>query len=76
VLYMLNQLGGSVGVAVVALILETSADPVAGLHGVSWFAVGVLLLLLVAATRLPGRVPPASDGPRGRTAQAEKVRGA
>jgi EmrB/QacA subfamily drug resistance transporter len=55
VLYMLNQLGGSVGVAVVALILETAGDEVAGFHGVSWFLLGAILVLLAASTRLPGR---------------------
>ncbi|WET78504.1 DHA2 family efflux MFS transporter permease subunit [Amycolatopsis sp. QT-25] len=55
VLYMLNQLGGSIGVAVVALLLGTATGPVAGLHGVYWFVAGTLLVLLAAATRLPGR---------------------
>lgn len=55
VLYMLNQLGGSIGVAVVALLLGTAIGPVAGLRGVYWFVAGTLLVLLAAATRLPGR---------------------
>ncbi|TDV48842.1 DHA2 family efflux MFS transporter permease subunit [Actinophytocola oryzae] len=55
VLYMLNQLGGSVGVAVVALVLETSGNPVAGLHGVYWFVTGAVLVVLAASTLLPGR---------------------
>jgi EmrB/QacA subfamily drug resistance transporter len=55
VLYMLNQLGGSIGIAVVALILTTASDPVAGLHGVYWFVTGAILVLLAASARLPGR---------------------
>ncbi|RSN31961.1 MFS transporter [Amycolatopsis sp. WAC 01416] len=55
VLYMLNQLGGSIGVAVVASILATATGPVAGLHAVYWFVAGTMLVLLAAAVRLPGR---------------------
>ncbi|MFD5250186.1 DHA2 family efflux MFS transporter permease subunit [Amycolatopsis sp. NPDC058340] len=54
VLYMLNQLGGSIGVAVVALILATTTGPVAGLHAVYWFVAGTMVVLLAAAARLPG----------------------
>lgn len=55
VLYMLNQLGGSLGVAVVALVMGTAGDPLAGLHGVYWFLVGATLVLSAASTLLPGR---------------------
>lgn len=55
VLYMLNQLGGSIGVAVVALVVGTTGDPLAGFHGVYWFLTGAILILVAVSTRLPGR---------------------
>ncbi|MBE1531316.1 DHA2 family efflux MFS transporter permease subunit [Actinomadura algeriensis] len=55
VLYMLNQLGAALGVAVVTLILQTSADPVTGVHGVFWLVAGVLAVILAAVPLLPGR---------------------
>lgn len=55
VLYMLNQLGGSIGVAVVAFTVETAADTLAGFHGVYWFLTGAILVLLATSTLLPGR---------------------
>ncbi|GAA3846392.1 MULTISPECIES: DHA2 family efflux MFS transporter permease subunit [Amycolatopsis] len=54
-LYMLNQLGASIGVVVVTLILETAGDAMAGFHGVYWFAVGALVVVLAASPLLPGR---------------------
>ncbi|WP_433136806.1 DHA2 family efflux MFS transporter permease subunit [Actinomadura nitritigenes] len=55
VLYMLNQLGAALGVAVVTLILQTSADPVTGVHSVFWLTAGVLAVILAAVPLLPGR---------------------
>jgi len=55
-LYMLNQLGASIGVAVVTPILTAAPDPVAGYRGVYWFAVAATALVLVASPLLPGRV--------------------
>ncbi|MFI7078500.1 DHA2 family efflux MFS transporter permease subunit [Micromonospora sp. NPDC049903] len=55
VLYMLNQFGGSVGVAVVAFVLDTASDPLSGLHGVYWFLAAAIVLLLAVGARLPGR---------------------
>lgn len=54
VLYMLNQLGGSLGIAVVALILETAADPIGGYQGVFWFLAATLAIVLAATWLLPG----------------------
>ncbi|MEU0510808.1 DHA2 family efflux MFS transporter permease subunit [Amycolatopsis sp. NPDC006125] len=54
-LYMLNQLGASIGVVVVTLILESAGDAMAGFHGVYWFAVGALVVVLAASPLLPGR---------------------
>ncbi|WP_129668039.1 MDR family MFS transporter [Phytoactinopolyspora endophytica] len=57
VLYMLNQLGASVGVAVVAHLLELIGDddPVRGFQGVFWWVTGVLVVVLAVASLLPGR---------------------
>ncbi|NYI03521.1 DHA2 family efflux MFS transporter permease subunit [Allostreptomyces psammosilenae] len=59
VLYMLNQLGASIGIAVVALIVQTAGadDAVRGFHGVHWFAVGAIAVILAGTTLLPGRPP-------------------
>jgi EmrB/QacA subfamily drug resistance transporter len=73
VLYMLNQLGGSFGVAVVALILSIAAGAVSGFQGVYWFLAAVLAAVLAATWLLPGGNPPpetASDA----NAAAEAVR--
>ncbi|NIH83460.1 DHA2 family efflux MFS transporter permease subunit [Amycolatopsis granulosa] len=55
VLYMLNQLGAALGVAVVTLILQTSDDPLTGVQGVFWLTAGVLAVILAAVPLLPGR---------------------
>jgi nitrate/nitrite transporter NarK len=55
VLYMLNQLGGSIGIAVVALIVETAAEPVGGFQGVYWFMAVSVAATLAATWFLPGR---------------------
>jgi len=55
VLYMLNQLGGSIGIAVVAFTMQTAADTLAGLHGVYRFLTGAILVLLAASALLPGK---------------------
>ncbi|WP_246147691.1 DHA2 family efflux MFS transporter permease subunit [Nonomuraea turkmeniaca] len=55
VLYMLNQLGAALGVAVVTLILQNAGDPISGFHGVAWLAVAAVAIVLVAIPLLPGR---------------------
>ncbi|WP_245682015.1 MFS transporter [Actinomadura kijaniata] len=56
VLYMLNQLGASVGIAVVALIVQTAGDDVmGGIHGVFAFACGAVVTVLAVSFLLPGR---------------------
>ncbi|WP_188192515.1 DHA2 family efflux MFS transporter permease subunit [Nonomuraea sp. SYSU D8015] len=55
VLYMLNQLGAALGVAIVTLVLQTAGDPVAGFHGVTWFSLAVIVIILAAVPLLPGR---------------------
>ncbi|MGI5167738.1 DHA2 family efflux MFS transporter permease subunit [Spirillospora sp. CA-253888] len=65
VLYMLNQLGAALGVALVALVLQWSGDTVAGFRGVFGFAAALLVVVLAAVPLLPGRAaaPPAPAVP-------------
>ncbi|MFF4619570.1 DHA2 family efflux MFS transporter permease subunit [Nonomuraea jabiensis] len=55
VLYMLNQLGAALGVAVVTLILQTAGDVITGFHGIFWLVVAVIVIILAAVPLLPGR---------------------
>ncbi|MEU7828629.1 DHA2 family efflux MFS transporter permease subunit [Nonomuraea sp. NPDC049129] len=63
VLYMLNQLGAALGVALVTLIFQTSGDPIGGVHGVYWFAVGMIVIVMVLIPLLSGppRTPVVQD---------------
>ncbi|MGC0419913.1 DHA2 family efflux MFS transporter permease subunit [Embleya sp. AB8] len=54
VLYMLNQLGAALGVALVTLILQTAGDPITGFHLIFGFAAAVLVVVLAAIPLLPG----------------------
>lgn len=63
VLYTLNQLGGSIGVAVVALILQTAADPVRGFQNMYWFLSAALAAVLIATRFLPGRTGTTEPAP-------------
>lgn len=58
VLYMLNQLGAALGVALVTLILQTASDPITGFHSVFWFTVAMILIIAAAIPLLPGRPHP------------------
>ncbi|MFD0856972.1 MFS transporter, partial [Actinomadura adrarensis] len=60
VLYMLNQLGASVGIAAVTLIMDVAGDgdPLAGIRAVAWFAAGSITVILMTAVLLPGRPDP------------------
>ncbi len=75
VLYMLNQLGASIGIAVVALLMQNAgADaPGAGFRD-AYVAVAVaLVVMIVAAVFIPGRAsapPEASGGPAAQPAGA------
>ncbi|MEV5986247.1 MFS transporter [Streptomyces sp. NPDC052051] len=70
VLYMLNQLGAGIGIALVTVILKTVGDDdvMRGIHGVYGFAIATLAVMLVATAFLPGRtetpLPPAREAPR------------
>ncbi|GAA2079242.1 DHA2 family efflux MFS transporter permease subunit [Actinomadura alba] len=76
VLYMLNQLGASIGIAVVALIVQTAgdADAMRGFHGVFWFVTAAILVILAGTVLLPGRPePPPAAGTSGNgTAAAQE----
>ncbi|MFF4776771.1 DHA2 family efflux MFS transporter permease subunit [Microtetraspora fusca] len=61
VLYMLNQLGAALGVALVTLVLQTSGDPIAGFHGVFWLVVAAIAVVLAATPLLPGRPQVSAD---------------
>ncbi|RMI31189.1 DHA2 family efflux MFS transporter permease subunit [Nocardia stercoris] len=66
VLYMLNQLGGSFGVAVAALLIQTAATPLAGFHHAYYCIVAILAIGLAATVFLPGKAvaaPAASAAP-------------
>ncbi|MFJ6572307.1 DHA2 family efflux MFS transporter permease subunit [Streptomyces sp. NPDC091292] len=62
VLYMLNQLGAALGVALVTLVLETSGDAISGFRNVFWLAVTANLIILAALPLLPGRLTPPASG--------------
>ncbi|MFF7196235.1 MDR family MFS transporter [Streptomyces sp. NPDC008079] len=65
VLYMLNQLGAAIGIALVALLVQSagSGDALGGFRHAYWGVTGALVLALIAATQLPGRPKPQeSDG--------------
>jgi len=74
VLYMLNQLGAAVGIALVTVILKTVGgdDVMRGVHGVYWFAIATLAVMVVATLFLPGKIEtlPAPVGETPLTEQA------
>ncbi|MEW9553526.1 DHA2 family efflux MFS transporter permease subunit [Nonomuraea sp. NPDC050783] len=55
VLYMLNQLGAALGVALVTFVVQTAGDPIAGFHGVAWLSTAMIVIVLAAVPLLPGR---------------------
>jgi EmrB/QacA subfamily drug resistance transporter len=55
VLYMLNQLGAAIGIALVTLILQTSIEVITGFHGVFWLVLVLIAAVLAATPLLPGR---------------------
>ncbi|MEU6717795.1 DHA2 family efflux MFS transporter permease subunit [Nonomuraea sp. NPDC046802] len=55
VLYMLNQLGAALGVALVTLIVQGAADTITGVHGVFWLAFGLIVVVLACIPLLPGK---------------------
>ncbi|MDT0265667.1 DHA2 family efflux MFS transporter permease subunit [Streptomyces sp. DSM 44915] len=69
VLYMLNQVGAALGVALVTLVVQTSGAVTEGLHRAFWLAAGVLAVVLLTVPLLPG--PPPRTGPDGAVEPAE-----
>lgn len=72
VLYMLNQLGAAIGIALVALLVQSagSGDALGGFRHAYWGVTGALVLVVLVATQLPGRPQPqepAGDLPDQRT---------
>ncbi|MEU4654940.1 DHA2 family efflux MFS transporter permease subunit [Streptomyces sp. NPDC023723] len=65
VLYMLNQLGASVGIAVVALLMQEAGadDPRSGFRHAYLGVVVALAVMIVASVFIPGRPDPASRPP-------------
>ncbi|MER6345932.1 MDR family MFS transporter [Streptomyces sp. NPDC001595] len=65
VLYMLNQLGASIGIAVVALLMQNAGadDPQAGFSDAYLAVVVALLVMIVASLFIPGRAPAAPEQP-------------
>ncbi|MFD0746748.1 DHA2 family efflux MFS transporter permease subunit [Phytohabitans flavus] len=55
VLYMLNQLGAALGVALVAFVLQTASGPITGFRGVFWLAVAMMAIVLAVIPLLSGR---------------------
>jgi len=68
VLYMLNQLGASIGIAMVALIMGTAVSAEVGFqHAYLWIA-GAAVLLIAASSLIPGKPAPAPELPEEETA--------
>ncbi|WP_051468499.1 DHA2 family efflux MFS transporter permease subunit [Actinomadura oligospora] len=63
-LYMLNQLGGSLGIAAVAVIMQRSDGAVQGVHHGVWLLAGGLLLAAATTLLLPGRPAPVTTNPQ------------
>ncbi|MFB9534100.1 DHA2 family efflux MFS transporter permease subunit [Nonomuraea roseola] len=57
VLYMLNQLGAALGVAMVTLVLQIAGDPITGFHGIFWLALAMIAIILAVIPLLPSREP-------------------
>ncbi|MFC5179858.1 DHA2 family efflux MFS transporter permease subunit [Actinomadura harenae] len=63
-LYMLNQLGGSLGIAAVAVIMQRSDGAVPGVHHGAWLLAGGLLTAAAITVLLPGRPARAAASPQ------------
>ncbi|GAA3546049.1 MDR family MFS transporter [Amycolatopsis ultiminotia] len=61
VLYMLNQLGASIGIALVALIVQNAASPLTGFRTAYWWIVAALTVTLLVSPLIPGRPAPAGS---------------
>ncbi|MFI8347265.1 MDR family MFS transporter [Streptomyces sp. NPDC085596] len=65
VLYMLNQLGASIGIAAVALLMQSAGvdRPRSGFHHAYLAVVVALLVMIVASLFIPGRAVAAPERP-------------
>lgn len=72
VLYVLNQLGAALGVAFVALVMQTADGTTSGVHGVFWLTGAALVVLLATIPLLPGR-PAAAPSTDAAPATAERA---
>lgn len=74
-LYILNQIGAAVGIAVITLILQTQGGATAarGFHDAYWFVLGAVVLVLAASFVLPGRpeAVPAGEAEAAEAAEAD-----
>ncbi|MEV5501664.1 DHA2 family efflux MFS transporter permease subunit [Nonomuraea fuscirosea] len=70
VLYMLNQLGAALGVALVTLVVQSAADTMNGLRGVFWVGVVSTVIVLALVPLLPGRT---AGAPAAVPAEAERA---
>ncbi|MFD9904407.1 DHA2 family efflux MFS transporter permease subunit [Streptomyces sp. NPDC059063] len=63
VLYMLNQLGAALGIALVTLVLQTSDGVLSGVHGIFWLTAAALAAVVAPLPLLPGRPhrPPVAE---------------
>lgn len=63
VLYMLNQLGAAIGIAMVALVMAITAGAQLGFqHAYFWIA-GSAVVMIVASTFIPGKLTPTAPEP-------------
>ncbi|SFE66917.1 drug resistance transporter, EmrB/QacA subfamily [Actinacidiphila alni] len=76
VLYMLNQLGAAIGIALVALLVQSAGDgdALGGFRHAYWGVTAALALAAVAATQLPGRARPQEPAAPDEGAVPEDVR--
>lgn len=64
-LYMLNQLGASLGITVVALIVQSAADPAGGFHNAAGTLAIAATVMLAATLFIPTRMTaPVPEGAR------------
>ncbi|MEU4200072.1 DHA2 family efflux MFS transporter permease subunit [Streptomyces sp. NPDC026294] len=79
ILYNLNQLGGALGVACVALILAAvgtgtaAGGKIDGFQDAYWFVLAVAVVILVASSFLPGRPETPAPAQPGAGAESEAV---
>ncbi|MCZ0983354.1 MFS transporter [Streptomyces diastatochromogenes] len=73
VLYMLNQLGASLGIALVALLMQNagSDSPATGFRDAYVAVIVALAVMIVATLFIPGKAPAPSEQPPAEAADAD-----